>query len=81
MVGTDGEDGVSADLAEALMEMQGGEGNPLNFMRFHPQFDQVSEAALVDSDPCPPPSGSHKLDLSSVFFARTRQREDFFPDE
>ena len=44
MVGGAGGEGVgAAGLAEALMEMQGGEGNPLNFMRFHPQFDQVSE--------------------------------------
>lgn len=43
MAGDDGEGGGAAGLAEALMEMQGGEGNPLNFMRFHPQFDQVSQ--------------------------------------
>lgn len=33
--------GGAAGLAQALMGMEAGEGNPLNFMRFHPQFDEV----------------------------------------
>lgn len=35
----EGGDGDGGDLAAALMG--DGGGNPLNFMRFHPQFEQV----------------------------------------
>lgn len=49
----DGGDGA-AGLAEALREMrQGGRerGNPLNFMRYHPQFDQVRRCACEVGSP------------------------------
>ncbi|CAM9628750.1 unnamed protein product [Scytosiphon promiscuus] len=50
MAGGDG-DSRAVELAEALAEMQGEDqgGNPLNFMRFHPQFDQLR--GLVRENP------------------------------
>ncbi|CAN0233823.1 unnamed protein product [Ectocarpus fasciculatus] len=44
----EGGDGA-AGLAQALMGMEAGEGNPLNFMRFHPQFDELR--GLVRENP------------------------------
>ncbi|CAM9587186.1 unnamed protein product [Pylaiella littoralis] len=67
-----------SELAEALMGMQGaGEGNPLNFMRFHPQFEQLRQ--LVRENPAVLPQVLQGLATQSPeLIERINQHPDDF---
>ncbi|CAN0373236.1 unnamed protein product, partial [Ectocarpus sp. 8 AP-2014] len=69
--------GGAAGLAQALMGMEAGEGNPLNFMRFHPQFDELR--GLVREDPAMLPQVLQGLATQSPeLIERINQHPDDF---
>ncbi|CAN0172729.1 unnamed protein product [Ectocarpus sp. 12 AP-2014] len=69
--------GGAAGLAQALMGMEAGEGNPLNFMRFHPQFDELR--GLVRENPAMLPQVLQGLATQSPdLIERINQHPDDF---
>ncbi|CAB1111605.1 unnamed protein product [Ectocarpus sp. CCAP 1310/34] len=69
--------GGAAGLAQALMGMEAGEGNPLNFMRFHPQFDELR--GLVRENPAMLPQVLQALATQSPeLIGRINQHPDAF---
>ncbi|CAM9963640.1 unnamed protein product [Ectocarpus sp. 4 AP-2014] len=69
--------GGAAGLAQALMGMEAGEGNPLNFMRFHPQFDELR--GLVRESPAMLPQVLQGLATQSPeLIERINQHPDDF---